>query len=90
MKSEKIIFAFLSKDNSCYKEWQDRTIIEINDLPTLDELMEKFKCFCLAIGHHPNNVDKIQYVEEENDKDTDEEISEEPEDFSINKVDNID
>lgn len=31
------------------------------------DLLDKFKEFCLAMGYHPDNVDRIQYGEKSND-----------------------
>ncbi len=49
-----------------YKSSSMKTIHVIdNDSIALDELLERFKEFCLGIGYQPNNVKCIQYVEED-------------------------
>lgn len=51
-----------------FKEPFLRFSMEIKDEPGLDELLEKFKGFCLAIGYHPKCVNFIQYLERNGDE----------------------
>ena len=39
----------------------------VNPDLALDELLEKFKEFCLGCGYHHSNVACIQYVEKKDD-----------------------
>lgn len=51
-----------------YKYNDLKTIVSFDPDCSIDQLLEKFKDFCLAIGHHPDNVKQIQLIEGDEDE----------------------
>jgi hypothetical protein len=48
-----------------------RIVIE-SDAVTMDQLMEDFKIFALSLGYHPDTVNKVQMVDEEEESEDEE------------------